>query len=288
MTFTLNCNGRLLTADSPLIMGILNATPDSFHAASRVASVQAAVDTAGRMLEDGATLLDIGGMSSRPGAEIISAREEIDRVLPVVEAIVAAHPAAYVSVDTVYSSTARSVVGAGAAMINDISAGKFDPDLFATVAELNVPYVLMHMPGRPADMQRFTDSYGDDVVLAVWDFLAEKLGELRALGVKDVLVDPGWGFGKSVEQNYRILARLQDFTELGVPLLVGVSRKSSIWRPLGITAAESLSATTALHLFALRRGAAVLRVHDVAEARQALRLHELLAAAERPGEGAVN
>ena len=277
---TFNCNGRLLSSDSPLIMGILNATPDSFHAASRVSSVQAAVDTAGEMLAAGATLIDVGGMSTRPGAELITASEEIDRVVPVVEAIVAAHPASFVSVDTVYAATARATVTAGAAMINDISAGKFDPELFVTVAELRVPYVLMHMAGTPADMQQFTDSYGDNVVVAVWDFLAEKIGQLRELGVKDVLVDPGWGFGKTVEQNYELLAHLPAFRELGVPVLVGVSRKSSIWRPLGITAADSLSATTALHLYALQRGADVLRVHDVREAAQALQLHELIRAGE--------
>lgn len=257
-------------------MGILNATPDSFHAGSRVASVQQAVDQAGRMLTDGATLLDVGGMSSRPGAKLISAEEEIGRVLPVIEGILQAFPQAFVSCDTVYAKTARAVVAAGAAMINDISAGKFDPTLFPTLPELKVPYVLMHMPGKPEDMQRFTESYGDNVVTAVWDFLAEKLGELRAGGVHDVLVDPGWGFGKSVAQNYALLRNLKAFKQLGVTILVGVSRKSSIWRPLGITAAESLPATTALHLFALQQGADVLRVHDVKEAVQAVHLWELL------------
>ncbi|MEM9929381.1 MAG: dihydropteroate synthase [Bacteroidota bacterium] len=277
---TLNCNGRLLLSDRPLIMGILNATPDSFHAASRISSVQQAVDQAGQMLEAGATLLDVGGMSSRPGAKLISSAEEIDRVLPVIEGIVKNFPESYVSIDTIYANTARVAVGAGAAMVNDISAGKFDPELFPTLPSLKVPYVLMHMPGKPEDMQRFTESYGDNVVTAVWDFLAEKLGQLRAAGVHDVLVDPGWGFGKSVAQNYAILRNLKAFKQLGVPVLVGVSRKSSIWRPLGITPAESLSATTALHLFALQQGADVLRVHDVTEAVQAVHLWELLAGKE--------
>jgi dihydropteroate synthase len=257
-------------------MGILNATPDSFHVASRIASVQEAVDRAGQMLEDGATFIDVGGMSSRPGAAMITANEEIDRVIPVIEGIMTAFPKAYVSCDTVYSATARASVRAGAAMINDISAGKFDPDLFKVLPELKVPYVLMHMPGKPSDMQLFTDSYGEDVVTAVFDFLAKKLIQLREAGVIDVLVDPGWGFGKSVAQNYELLKNLNAFSNLGVPLLVGISRKSSIWRPLGITAADSLSATTALHLFALQQGAEVLRVHDVAEAVQAVHLWELL------------
>lgn len=274
--FSLNCNGRLLVAKKPLIMGILNATPDSFHAASRVASVQQAVDQAGEMLRAGATFIDVGGMSSRPGSALISSSEEMDRVLPVIEAIVAANPEGFVSVDTVYSATAQEAVKAGAAMINDISAGKFDPDLFKVLPELKVPYVLMHMPGKPSDMQAFTESYGDNVITAVFDFLAERLIALREAGVNDVLVDPGWGFGKSVAQNYEILRGLPAFRQLGVPLFVGISRKSSIWRPLGITAAESLSATSALHLYALQRGASVLRVHDVAEAVQVLKLHELL------------
>lgn len=260
-------------------MGILNITPDSFHADSRVASVQQAVDRAGTMLKEGATLLDVGGMSSRPGAKLISASEEIDRVQPVIEAIMAALPEAYVSCDTIYADTAQAAVLAGAAMINDISAGKFDPELFPLLPKLRVPYVLMHMPGSPEDMQQFTDSYGDNVVTAVWDFLAEKMVSLRESGVNDIIVDPGWGFGKSVKQNYELLRNLAVFKELGVPVLAGISRKSSIWRPLGITAAESLSATTALHLFALQQGADILRVHDVTEAVQSVQLFDLLEAA---------
>jgi dihydropteroate synthase len=275
--FSLNCNGRLLVAEKPIIMGILNATPDSFHAASRVASVQQAVDQAGDMLEAGATFLDVGGMSSRPGAKLISSAEEMDRVLPIIETIVTAHPECYVSVDTIYAATAKASVNAGAGMINDISAGKFDKDLFKVLPQLKVPYVLMHMPGKPADMQAFTESYGDNVVTAVFDFLAERLIALRQAGVNDILVDPGWGFGKSVAQNYEILRNLSVFQQLGVPVFVGISRKSSIWRPLDISAAESLSATSALHLFALQQGASVLRVHDVPEAVQVLKLHELLA-----------
>ncbi|MCX8211104.1 MAG: dihydropteroate synthase [Lewinella sp.] len=281
--FTLNCNGRLLLSEKPLIMGILNATPDSFHAASRVSSVQQAVDQAGDMLEAGATFLDVGGMSSRPGAKLISSGEEIDRVLPVIEAIVAAHSESFVSVDTVYAATAKTSVDAGAAMINDISAGKFDAELFRVLPELKVPYVLMHMPGKPADMQAFTDSYGDNVVTAIFDFLAERLITLREAGVNDILIDPGWGFGKSVAQNYEILRNLSAFRQLGVPVFVGISRKSSIWKPLNISAAESLSATSALHLFALQQGASVLRVHDVTEAVQVLKLHELLAYSKDDG-----
>ncbi len=276
---TLNCNGRLLLLTRPLVMGILNVTPDSFYAGSRIASVQQAVDRAGEMLAAGATFIDVGGMSSRPGAELISAAEEMDRVLPSIAAIAAAHPASFVSADTIYAATARAAVSAGAALVNDISAGNLDPNLFPTLPSLRVPYVLMHMPGQPTDMQQQTDRYGPDVVTSVWDFLAQKLGQLRALGVHDVIVDPGWGFGKTVEQNYALLRNLALFRQLGVPLLLGISRKSSIWRPLGITADTSLAATTALHLYALQQGVNILRVHDVAEATQAVHLHELLAAA---------
>lgn len=273
---TLNCNGRLLVMDRPLVMGILNATPDSFYAGSRVTDTQAAVDRAGDMLAAGATFIDVGGMSSRPGAELVSAAEEQSRVLPLIAAICEQLPDAYVSCDTVYGSTARAAVDAGAAMINDISAGNLDPELFDALPDLRVPYVLMHMPGRPADMQRRTGDYGEDMVMDVWDFLAQKLVELRGRGVHDVLVDPGWGFGKTPAQNYELLRRLAVFQQLEVPVLVGLSRKSSVWRPLGITAETSLAATTALHLYALERGANVLRVHDVAEATQAVRLWQLL------------
>ena len=278
---TLNCNGRLLTLDRPAVMGILNATPDSFYAGSRVTDVRAAVDVAGRMLEDGATFIDVGGMSSRPGAELITAEEEMDRVLPIISAIAEAYPQSYVSCDTIYAATARAAVAHGAALINDISAGNLDDNLFPTLPGLNVPYVLMHMPGKPADMQRRTNDYGDEVVTNVWDFLAQKAFDLKELGVFDLLIDVGWGFGKTVEQNYELLANLAVFKQLGHPILLGISRKSSIRNPLGIKVEESLPATTALHLYALQQGADVLRVHDVAEATQAIQLHELLRAARR-------
>ena len=281
---TLNCNGRLLVLDCPLVAGILNVTPDSFYAGSRVGSVQEAVDRAGRMLEEGAGMLDVGGMSSRPGAELISSAEETDRVLPVIEGVVAAYPEAVISIDTVYGATARAAVNAGAGMVNDISAGKIDPELWEILPELRVPYVLMHMPGKPADMQRRTSDYGEELLTGIWDFLATSLGELRERGVLDVLVDVGFGFGKTVEQNYELLRNLGVFRTLGVPLYVGISRKSMLWRPLGLQPEGTLAATTALHLYALQQGAAVLRTHDVAEAVQAVRLHGLLAAAPLAGE----
>ncbi len=265
-------------------MGILNATPDSFHAGSRF-DADAAGGAAGAMEAAGAGVIDIGGMSSRPGAELVGAQEEMDRVLPVIEAVGAAAPGVVISCDTVYAATARAAVAAGAGLINDISAGRFDADLLPAVAALNVPYVLMHMPdATPATMQEHTKVYGEQVVTHVWDFLAERLIHLRTLGVKDIIVDPGFGFGKSQKQNYELLKNLHVFRYLGVPVLAGISRKGMIYKPLKTTAEASLAATTALHLFALQQGASVLRVHDVREAVEAVKLYHLLEEARVMGE----
>jgi dihydropteroate synthase len=267
---TLNCNGRLLTLDQPRIMGILNVTPDSFYAGSRVDSVQAAVDRAGEMLAAGADILDIGGMSTRPGARVIDPAEEADRVGPVIGAVARAFPEAIISVDTVYAETARLAVAAGAGMVNDISAGSLDPDLFATVAELQVPYVLMHMQGRPENMREHTDY--DDLLNDIWDFLAQKIGELRSLGQLDIIVDPGLGFGKTIDQNFTILRNLHAFRTFDLPLMIGLSRKSMIWKTLEVDPSAALNGTTALHVIALQQGAHILRVHDVAPAREVVQL----------------
>ncbi|WP_232830211.1 dihydropteroate synthase [Lewinella sp. IMCC34191] len=283
--FSLNCNGHLLIAERPLVMGILNATPDSFHEESRT-EANAAGEQAAEMEECGATIIDIGGMSSRPGAELIEAQEEMDRVLPVIEAVRGAAPKMVISCDTIYAATARAAVDAGAGMINDIGAGRFDEDLLPTVAELNVPYVLMHLPegATPATMQQHTKSYGDKVVTHVWDFLAEHLVTLRHMGLKDVIVDPGFGFGKSQKQNYELLKNLHTFRHLGAPVLTGISRKGMIYKPLKSRPADVLPATTALHLYALQQGSAILRVHDVREAVQTVKLHRLLEEARLVGE----
>lgn len=282
--FTLNCNGHLLVADRPLVMGIVNATPDSFHADSRKSLAEVG-GAAGAMAVSGAKIIDIGGMSSRPGAKLIGAQEEMDRVLPAVEAARAAAPDTVISCDTVYATTARAAVAAGAGMINDISAGRFDEALLPTVANLRVPYVLMHMPAAtPEKMQQHTKDYGNQVVTHVWDFLAEHLIRIRHLGVNDVIVDPGFGFGKSLEQNYTLLKNLHAFQHLGAPVLAGISRKGMIYKPLKTTAAESLAPTTALHLYALQQGASVLRVHDVKEATEVIKLWQLLEEARLVGE----
>ena len=274
--FSLNCNGYFLRAERPLVMGILNATPDSFYAGSRVQAQQVG-GAAGAMVEAGAAIIDVGGMSSRPGAELITAAEEQERVLPVIEAVRAVDPNVVISCDTVYAATARAAVAAGAGMINDISAGRFDPELLPTVADLRVPYVLMHMPdATPATMQQHTQDYGEDVVTHVWDFLAEHLVRIRNLGVLDILVDPGFGFGKTQAQNYTLLRNLHAFSYLGAPVLAGMSRKGMVYRPLKIGPEESLSATAALNFYALQQGASVLRVHDVREAVQVVKLWQLL------------
>ncbi|MCP9236530.1 dihydropteroate synthase [Lewinella sp. JB7] len=283
--FSLNCNGRLLTVERPLVMGILNATSDSFHEQSRT-DVQRVGGDAGAMWEAGAKIIDIGGMSSRPGAELIGAAEEMDRVIPVIEAAREAAPDAVISCDTVYAATARAAVAAGAGIINDISAGRFDPELLPAVADLRVPYVLTHMPvgATPATMQDKTKDYGDRVVTHVWDFLAERVIAIRRGGVHDILIDPGFGFGKSLKQNYELLRNLHAFRHVGAPVVAGISRKGMIYKPLKITPQDSLPATTALHLYALQQGASVLRAHDVREAVEAVKLWRLLDEARLVGE----
>lgn len=273
---TLNCKGRLLSLEQPLVMGILNVTPDSFYDGGRYAGVDAALFQAAAMLEEGAAILDIGGMSSRPGAEILSSEMELQRVLPVVEAIVQRFPEAVLSIDTIHSKTAKVCVEAGAAIVNDISGGRLDGEMFQMVAELDVPYVLMHMKGVPGNMQG--QAVYEDVVAEVLDFFIEGIGRLRALGVKDILLDPGFGFGKTAAHNFRLLNNLHVFQITGCPLLAGISRKSMIWKTLKITPEAALNGTTALHIVALQQGARILRVHDVRPAVETIRLWETLMA----------
>lgn len=271
---TLNCGGQLLTLDQPRIMGIININEDSFYAGSRHTSVDTALETAKKMLDAGADILDLGAMSTRPGAETISAQTEQQRLLPILAAIKEKFPDSIVSVDTVYADTAQKAVQAGAGMINDISAGQIDPELFAALPELGVPYVLMHMRGRPKDMQQ-TLNY-DDFLSEVYDFLAERHATLTDSGVNDVIIDPGFGFGKSLANNYSLLANLSVFRSFNRPVLCGISRKSMIWKALKSSPSEALNGTSVLHLKALQEGAAILRVHDVKEAKEVITLHQLL------------
>lgn len=272
---SINVGGRIIVFDIPKVMGIINVTPDSFYAGSRVSGAEAVADRVARMRDEGADILDLGGYSSRPGADEVSAEEEYRRLAEGLEVIRRVWPDAVVSVDTFRADVARKCVREwGADIINDISGGDLDPEMWDTVAELGVPYVLMHMRGNPQTMGTLTD-YNDVSADTLTD-LALKTAELRQRGVADVIVDPGFGFAKTVEQNYRLLSDLSEFRALGAPLLVGISRKTMIWKPLGIVPEQAGNGTTVLNTIALLNGADILRVHDVREAVEAVRLVELL------------
>lgn len=258
----------------PVVMGILNATPDSFYNRGRDTGLGDMLRLAEKMLHDGAAILDIGGASSRPGAAEISAQEETDRVLPVIEALVRSFPDAWLSVDTFHASVAKAAVAAGVRIVNDISAGTFDTGMQETVAALGVPYVAMHMQGIPRTMQ--DDPQYADVVAEVFAYLTEKVHQCAALGIHDLILDPGFGFGKATEHNYALLSHLNIFRSLGKPLLAGISRKSMICRPLHVNPGQALNGTTALHMAALQQGASILRVHDVREAAEVITLFELM------------
>ncbi|MGV3556740.1 dihydropteroate synthase [Larkinella arboricola] len=267
---TLNLRGNVLDLTTPVVMGILNSTTDSFFAGSRLSSVDQAVERAAAMQSEGALLIDIGGYSTRPGAADISPQEEADRVLPVIEALTRAIPAVWISVDTFRASVARQAVEAGAVLVNDVSGGTLDARMFETVAQLRVPYVLMHMRGTPQTMSQH--SHYRDLVPDVLGELQEQLAQLRALGQADVLIDPGFGFAKTPRQNFQLLNQLEAFQTFDAPLLVGLSRKSTIWRTLNVQPEEALNGTTVLNTLALAKGADILRVHDVREAVEAIKL----------------
>ncbi len=262
--------GRLMSFEKPKIMGILNVTPDSFYDGGQHHTVEAALKKAEQLLLDGADILDIGAYSSRPGAPMISAQEEIDRAIPAVEAIVKRFPEAILSIDTFRAAVAEATVKAGAHLINDVSGGTIDPQMFQTVAQLQVPYILMHMRGIPENMQEMTEY--TDIVTDVATFLAEKVAELRSLAVKDIILDPGYGFAKTITQNYELLHRVAELHYLGLPILGGISRKSMIYKKLNITAQDALIGTAALNTLLLSHGVQLLRVHDVKECKQIINL----------------
>lgn len=271
---TLNCKGRFLSLEAPIVMGILNLTPDSFFDGGKCNHQDAILKQTEKMLKEGATIVDVGGMSSRPGAAVISPDEELNRVIPGIEAIVRAFPEAIISIDTIRARVARQAVAAGASIVNDISAGKLDLELYPAVAELGVPYILMHMQGRPENMQE-APAY-QDVITEVYDFFVKEIAALRSLGIVDIILDPGFGFGKRVEDNYLLLKQMHAFQALDLPLLCGVSRKSMICKVLKKSPKDALNGTTALHVIALQQGAKLLRVHDVKEAMEAIRLWQQL------------
>lgn len=271
-TLTLNCRGRLLELQQVRIMGILNLTPDSFYASSRIGLVSEGLHRAERMLHEGADILDLGAQSSRPGSELLDASEELKRLLPLLEAILKEFPEAIVSIDTFYSKVAEVASQSGASLINDISSGEMDPEMLPTVGRLKLPYIAMHMQGTPRTMQQ-QPAYSD-VVQEVLDYFIGKLEQCRAHGIVDVILDPGFGFGKTLEHNYRLLARLEAFHMLGRPLLAGLSRKSMIYQLLHTSPEQALNGTSALHMAALLKGVQLLRVHDVAAAREVVQLAE--------------
>lgn len=273
---TLNLSGRLVSLEKPLVMGIVNVTPDSFFAGSRIDGAKALRERLDTLVREGAALADLGAYSSRPGAEEVSPEEERRRLRPALQILRDEYPDLPISVDTFRSDVARMAVEEyGASMINDISGGGLDPAMYRTMTELQVPYILMHMKGDPKTMQQQA-SYSD-VTLEVIDYFAQRVGQLLELGVHDIILDPGFGFSKTTAQNYELLAQLGSLVEAFTqPLLVGFSRKSMIYRPLGITPEEALSGTTFLHALALERGAKILRVHDVRPAVEAVQLYEEL------------
>ena len=271
----LNIKGRLFSLENPVVMAILNATPDSFVPSTRLADEDAVLRAAERALEDGAAILDIGGYSTRPGAPEVSPEEEWRRVKMASSAIQRTFPDAIMSVDTFRAGVARRAVEeTGVAIINDISGGQLDPNMFETVADLQVPYILMHMRGTPATMQTLTDY--DDLLSEMIDFFQSRLDTLSRMGVKDVILDPGFGFSKTVEQNYLLLSRMQELAVLQRPVLAGLSRKSMLYKVLGITQEESLNATTAVNMLALERGAKILRVHDTKAAMETVTIYNQL------------
>lgn len=267
----INVGGSLMDLSTPRVMGILNLTPDSFYAGSRVQTEEAIARRAEQIVAEGGAMIDVGAYSSRPGAADVSAAEEMERLRRGLAVVRRTVPDAVLSVDTFRADVARMCVEEyGVAVVNDISAGEMDADMFRTVARLNVPYVMMHMQGTPQNMQQ--EPRYDNLLREVFLYFARKVQQLRDLGVKDIILDPGFGFGKTLEHNYRLLAHLEEFRVFGLPLLAGVSRKSMIFRLLGITPQESLNGTTVLDTLCLMKGADILRVHDVKEAVETVRI----------------
>lgn len=279
-TTTLNARGKIIDLETPVVMGILNVTPDSFFDGGDYNAVESALKQANKMIAEGARILDVGGMSSRPGAAIIPSEEELERISPVVEAIRSEYPEICISVDTIHADTAKHVLESGVDIINDISGGRYDDEMLDVVAGYgNVPFICMHMQGLPENMQ-VAPEY-DDVVHEILQFFVERLATCRSMGIKDVILDPGFGFGKTVDHNYEILKKIGVFSILEVPVLAGLSRKSIVNRVLGIPPAKALNGTTVVNTIAVLNGASILRVHDV---RQAVEAIELCQYYDRVGE----
>jgi dihydropteroate synthase len=272
--FTLNCKGKLLVVDKPLVMGIINATPDSFYEGSRFSGTDKILSQAEKMIGEGADIIDIGGQSTRPGSEAVSEEQELKRVIDGIEAIHHHFPNTVVSIDTYYAVVAKKSIQAGASVVNDISAGDIDKQMIPTVAHLQTPYIAMHMKGTPATMQQYLKY--DNVIREVIDFFIRKKDDFKKAGIHDVIIDPGFGFSKTINHNLELLKNLSAFKILDAPILIGVSRKSSVYKTLGITAGEALNGTTVLNTIALINGANILRVHDVKEAKEVIKLWSMV------------
>lgn len=276
----ININGKLLDLSTPLVMGILNVTPDSFYSGSRKQSEAEIAERALQILTEGGSIIDIGGQSTAPSAPLHSAREEFERVEPALKLIRKEFPDTILSIDTFYSEVAKQAVEKyGVNIINDISGGQIDDNMFETVARLNVPYILMHMRGTPQTMQQFTDY--DNFIQDIMYYFSERIAKLNLLGVNDIIIDPGFGFSKTTEQNYRLMAYLKYFDTFDVPILVGISRKSMIYKLLGCTAQESLNGTSVLNTFSLLSGANILRVHDVKAAVECVKIVDKIKQSEQ-------
>ncbi|BAV08096.1 dihydropteroate synthase [Filimonas lacunae] len=272
--YTLNCNGRLLALTRPVVMGIINTTPDSFYSDSRKQNIDTALAQAEQMLADGATILDLGGQSTGPGKPQVDAATEAARVVPVIAAIHQRFPEAFISVDTYFAQVARESAEAGACIINDVSGGTLDMAMLDTVAGLKLPYVCMHMKGTTETMQQF--AHYENVTREVLDFFIERLEACRQAGIHDVIIDPGFGFAKTIAHNFQLLKEMHLLQILEKPVLLGISRKSTIYKTLHITPEEALNGTTVLHTVGLQNGAVILRAHDVKEAMQAIQLMQHL------------
>lgn len=267
---TINCKGNLIDLSTPKVMGVMNLTPDSFYDGGKLTSKKEILLQANKMLKEGATFLDLGAYSSRPGAQFVSEKEEIHRLLPVIKILLDEFPEILLSIDTFRSNVANESIYAGASLINDISAGTLDDHMFKIIAQHQVPYVMMHMRGTPETMMQNTDYR--DLTKEVIYYFSERIAKARSFGINDLIVDPGFGFSKTLDQNYELFNDLELFRNLNVPLLIGISRKSMIQKKIKTTAADSLNGTTALHAIAIQKGVSILRVHDVKEAFETINL----------------
>ena len=271
---TLNCKGQLIDLKTPKIMGILNVTPDSFYDGGRFKNEEDVLIQVEKLLKEGATFIDIGAYSSRPGADFVSKEEELKRLIPIITSVVNNFPKSLISVDSFRSDVIKTAVEAGAAMVNDISGGQQDPLMFETVGVLGVPYIMMHMRGTPKTMQQMTEY--SDVIKEVYTYFSERIELARTHQIKDIILDLGFGFSKTLEQNFKLLEMLDYYKNLNLPILAGISRKSMVYKTLNTNANQALNGSTALHMVALQKGAKLLRVHDVKEAMECIQLHEAL------------